>query len=206
MRKTLLEARRYGNVIIVTNAENGWVELTTQKFLPTLENEAGMAFVMGHEVAHAVLNHGAERMSQQLIAAGGLTALDYYINNRTDLDGQSAQIILAVLGLGAEVGVMLPFSRLHESEADEVGLMFMARAGYPPEESIEVWNRMEANSTGSAPPEFLSTHPSYDTRREHLSELMTKANRRYKRNADAINRNTRAPLWDQRTTERYSAR
>lgn len=150
--------------------------------LPVLENEAGMAFVMGHEVAHAVMKHGAERMSQQLVALGGLTALGLYIDNRTEIEPRQSQLILAVLGLGAQVGIMLPFSRLHESEADQVGLMFMARAGYPPQEAIAVWDRMEASSGGGLSIEFLSTHPSYDTRRENLRGLMTRANKRYEEN------------------------
>ncbi|MFT4975526.1 MAG: putative Zn-dependent protease [Myxococcota bacterium] len=150
--------------------------------LPVLENEAGMAFVMGHEVAHAVMKHGAERMSQQLVALGGLTALGLYIDNRTELEPRQSQLILAVLGLGAQVGIMLPFSRLHESEADQVGLMFMARAGYPPQEAIAVWDRMEASSGGGLSIEFLSTHPSYDTRRENLRGLMTRADKRYEAN------------------------
>jgi len=153
--------------------------------LPVLKNEAGMAFVMGHEVAHAVLQHGAERMSQQLVAVGGLAALGVFINNRTDMDAQQATLVLAVLGLGAQVGIMMPFSRMHESEADEVGLMFMARAGYPPQESVKLWNRME-QSSGGLDIEFLSTHPSYDTRRADLRSLMTRAEKKHAANADKL--------------------
>ena len=154
--------------------------------LPVLENEAGMAFVMGHEVAHAVLRHGAERMSQQLVAVGGLAALGLYINNRTEVEPDQAQLILAVLGLGAQFGILLPYSRLHESEADEVGLLFMARAGYPPQEAVKVWNRMEKDSGGGLSIEFLSTHPSYDTRRDNLQTWMPKANRKYEANRASL--------------------
>jgi predicted Zn-dependent protease len=149
--------------------------------LPVLRNDAGMAFVMGHEVAHAVLRHGSERMSQQIVALGGLAAVGLYVTNRTEVEDTQAAMILAVLGLGTQVGVMLPFSRMHESEADRVGLMFMARAGYPPEESLKVWNRMERES-GGLNIEFLSTHPSYDSRRSDLRALMTRANTRYDKN------------------------
>lgn len=163
--------------------------------LPVLENEAGMAFVMGHEVAHAVLRHGAERMSQQLAAVGGLTALNVYLNNRENADPQMNQIALAVLGLGAQVGLILPFSRLHESEADRVGMMYMAQAGYPPGQSVQVWNRMQ-QAGGGGSIEFLSTHPSYNTRRKNLNELMPKARKKYQNNRQKTqNRQPLEPIW-----------
>lgn len=163
--------------------------------LPVLRNDAGMAFVMGHEVAHAVLQHGAERMSQQIVAMGGLAAVGLYITNRTEVEDTQAAMILAVLGLGAQVGVMLPFSRMHESEADRVGLMFMARAGYPPEESIRLWNRMERQS-GGLNIAFLSTHPSYDSRRSDLRARMAQANNRYEKNRHKLSgRNPLETVW-----------
>lgn len=165
--------------------------------LPVLKNEAGMAFVMGHEVAHAVLQHGAERMSQQLVALGGLAAVGLYITNRTEVEDTQAALILATLGIGTQVGVLLPFSRKHESEADEVGMMFMARAGYPPEEAIRVWNRMERQAGDGFNLAFLSTHPSYDTRRDDLRALLNKANNRYERNSHKLNgRNTQETIWN----------
>ncbi|MEL6346343.1 MAG: M48 family metallopeptidase [Myxococcota bacterium] len=164
--------------------------------LPILENEAGMAFVMGHEVAHATLRHGAERMSQQLVTVGGLGALSLYLSNREAADPQMTTIVLSVLGLGAQVGVLLPYSRLHESEADRVGLMYMAKAGYPPQESIKVWNRMQKNSGGDNPLEFLSTHPSYQTRRQELNQRMGRANRLYENNRNRTNgRNVQQTIW-----------
>ena len=149
--------------------------------LPVLENEAGLAFVMGHEVAHATARHSAERMSQQLALVGGLAGLDLYLSGREGVSNQQRQLIMGALGHGAQVGVQLPFSRTHESEADTIGLMYMARAGYPPEESVEVWNRMEAQG-GARPPTFLSTHPSPAQRRENLQEWMPTARKKYARN------------------------
>lgn len=140
--------------------------------LPITKDEAGLATVMGHEVAHALLNHGAQRMSaaqvQQLGAVGVSVAAS----------GQSAetqQILQQAYGIGSEVGGMLPFSRKHETEADEVGLTLMAIAGYNPDKAVEFWQRMEANSGGGAPPEFLSTHPAGSTRISHIKELIPTA-------------------------------
>ena len=123
--------------------------------LPITKNEAGLAAVMGHEVAHALANHGQQRMSagqlQQLGAVAGNIAL---ANNP-----ENAQIFNTAYGLGTSVGVMLPFSRSHETEADHIGLILMAIAGYEPSVAAELWQRMQAQEQG-APPEFLSTHPS----------------------------------------------
>ncbi len=149
--------------------------------LPVVDNEAGMAFVMGHEVGHAVARHGAERLSQQLTLLGGLAGLALYIDAKSEMSDEKKAIVIAALGAGAEVGIMLPFSRKHESEADQLGLMYMAGAGYPPSESIEVWNRMEKATGGSKVPEFLSTHPSNQTRKEQLRDLMPQAKKRYER-------------------------
>ena len=150
--------------------------------LPVLENEAGMAFVTGHEVGHAVAHHGAERLTQQLTVLGGLAALYLYIDDRDQMDEDKRSMLLAALGLGAEVGVLLPFSRRHEKEADIIGMMYMARAGYPPEESLEVWNRMRKISGRSLLPTFLSTHPSHRKRKDNLRSWMRNAQKRYRRN------------------------
>jgi predicted Zn-dependent protease len=162
--------------------------------LPVLENEAGMAFVMGHEVGHATARHGAERMSQQLALLGGLVGLEVYLSNESELTPAQRAAILGAIGLGAEVGVMLPFSRSHESEADIIGLMYMSKAGYPPGESVKMWDRMAALG-GSKMPTFLSTHPSHDKRKENLREWMPKARKRYERNA--LNYDTLDTLWEQ---------
>ncbi len=160
--------------------------------LPVLDNEAGMAFVMGHEVGHAVARHGAERLSQQLTLLGGLAGLSLYIDQKSDLSTEKKALIVAALGAGAEVGIMLPFSRKHESEADQLGLMYMAGAGYPPGESIEVWNRMD-KVDGANMPEFLSTHPSHKTRKEQLRDLLPQAKKRYERNK--LSGNLTQPIW-----------
>ena len=140
--------------------------------LPITKNDAGLATVMGHEVSHALANHGAQRMSaaqlQQLGAVGVAVATG----------GQSAekqQMWQQYYGMGSQVGVMLPFSRGHETEADKIGLTLMAIAGYNPEESITFWSRMAAQSSGQAPPEFMSTHPSDATRIANLKALIPEA-------------------------------
>lgn len=161
--------------------------------LPVLDNESGMAFVMGHEVGHAVARHGAERLSQQLTLLGGLAGLTLYIDKKSEMSDEKKAIIIAALGAGAEVGVLLPFSRKHESEADQLGLMYMASAGYPPSESIEVWDRMDKIAGGSKLPEFLSTHPSNKTRKEDLRDLMPRAKKRYERNK--LSGNLTKSLW-----------
>lgn len=150
--------------------------------LPVLRNEAGMAFVMGHEVGHATAHHGAERLSQQFAVLGGLAGIYLYMDKKTELSDQQKGTILAALGVGATLGVILPFSRAHEKEADVIGLMYMARAGYPPEESIKLWNRMENETGGSSVPAFLSTHPSNEKRKANLKDWMGRANKRYERN------------------------
>jgi len=132
--------------------------------LPICQGETGMAVVMGHEVAHALADHGAQRMSasmvQQGIAVAGNIAID---------DPQKREIFNQAYGIGSAVGVMLPFSRSHETEADRIGLQIMAIAGYNPDEAAELWKRMKASSGGQAPPEFLSTHPSNETRISNLT-------------------------------------
>ncbi len=132
--------------------------------LPITQNEAGLAAVMGHEVAHALANHGQQRMSagqlQQLGAVAGNIALSGNAENQ--------QIFNTAYGLGSTVGVMLPFSRSHETEADHIGLILMAIAGYDPIVSAELWQRMQAQENGNTPPEFLSTHPSSTTRIQNI--------------------------------------
>lgn len=160
--------------------------------LPVLKNEAGMAFVMGHEVGHATARHGAERISQQLALVGGIVGLEVMLANSTNWNAEERGLVLGALGVGAEFGIMLPFSRMHETEADVIGLMYMSKAGYPPAESIKVWDRMAAAS-GPGLPSFLSTHPSHKKRQKNLQEWLPQARKRYQRNK--LDRDTLAPLW-----------
>ena len=134
--------------------------------LPIAQNEAGVAAIMGHEVAHALANHGQQRMSagmvQQAAAVAGTVAM-------SGKSAQQQQLFATAFGYGTQLGIMLPFSRSHETEADKIGLNLMAIAGYDPTEAAELWKRMKANSGGQAPPEILSTHPSNDTRITNLT-------------------------------------
>jgi len=138
-----------------------------------VENEDQLAFVLGHEVAHVTARHANQRLSQAMVVAGVGSGLGYAID---DLDPAERQIILAAYGVGATVGVALPYSRMHESEADVIGQIYMARAGYDPREAPQVWENM-AEVGGAQPPEFLSTHPSYDNRTERLEENVPRAER-----------------------------
>lgn len=139
--------------------------------MPICEDENGIAVVMGHEIAHAVAQHGNERMSQQLMIQLGGIALSEALNTQPQ---ETIDLALIAFGVGSKVGVELPFSRTHESEADELGIYFMAMAGYDPRGAPDFWKRMEANA-GSHPPEFLSTHPDPSNRIENLNRLMPKA-------------------------------
>ena len=147
--------------------------------LPVAENEAGLATVIGHEVAHAVARHGAQRVFQNQLVQTALAGASYSLS---DMDYGQRQTIMGLLGAGAQYGVMLPFGRDHESEADKMGLLYMARAGYDPRESIGFWERM-GNAAGSRqqPPEFMSTHPSHGTRIRDLQEFMPKAMEEYQK-------------------------
>lgn len=138
--------------------------------LPIAQNETGIAAIMGHEVAHALANHGQQRMSAAYIQQGLAVAGNVAIK-----DEQTRGIFNQSYGIGSNVLGMLPFSRSHESQADEIGLTLMAVAGYNPDEAAELWKRMKANSGGEAPPEFLSTHPSNDTRISNLQSWAPKA-------------------------------
>ena len=143
--------------------------------LPVTQTQAGLAVVMGHEIAHAIAEHGGERMSQQLLAQMGGMALATALQNRPE-DTQA--LWNTVFNVGTTVGVLLPFSRTQESEADQLGLVFMAMAGYDPNEALAFWQRMAAGS-GGAPLEFLSTHPSDETRINNLKKLIPEAMKYY---------------------------
>lgn len=139
--------------------------------LPVCQDENGIAVVMGHEIAHAVAQHGNERLSQQLAIQMGGIALSEALNTKKP---ETMYLAMLAFGVGAKVGVELPFSRTHEAEADELGLYFMAMAGYDPQTAPAFWERMEARST-SRPPKFLSTHPNPSDRIANLNHIMPKA-------------------------------
>lgn len=141
--------------------------------LPICQDETGIAVVMGHEVAHAIAEHGNERVSQGLLAQLGGMGLNLALEKEPQ---KTRELWQTAFGLGAQVGVLLPFSRTQESEADQLGLVFMAMAGYDPGAAVSFWERMAAKKSGGSPPEILSTHPSDATRianiRKHLPEAM----------------------------------
>lgn len=143
--------------------------------LPYTKDESGLAVVMGHEIAHAIARHGNERMSHQLGVQLGGMALSAAIQEKPE---QTQMLYLAAFGLGSQVGFMLPYSRLHETEADKMGLVFMAMAGYDPNAAVPFWERM-ADSSGQKPPEFLSTHPADQTRIQNLKAYMPEALKYY---------------------------
>jgi metalloendopeptidase OMA1, mitochondrial len=140
---------------------------------PMAKTEAGLAAVMGHEVVHALARHGAERMSQGQLTKVGLQVVGAAAG-ATGGGGTLGQAAMAALGVGAQVGVLLPFSRKHESEADYVGILLAADAGYDPREAVALWERM-GQMSGGAPSEFLSTHPSHETRITQLKRWMPEA-------------------------------
>lgn len=141
---------------------------------PMAKTEAGLAAVMGHEVVHALARHGAERMSQGQLTNATLQVVGAAAG-ASGGGGMLGQATMAALGAGAQVGVLLPFSRKHESEADYIGILLAADAGYDPRESIHLWERMEQLSGGKGPAEFLSTHPGHETRIEQLKKWMPEA-------------------------------
>lgn len=139
--------------------------------LPYTQNESGLAVVMGHEIAHAVAKHSNERMSQQLLAQYGAMLTDILLSNRSET---TRSVVNTVYGIGATVGVILPYSRKHEYEADRLGAIFMAMAGYDPNEAVLFWQRMAAsNSRGAI--DFLSTHPSDERRFAKLKQVVPEA-------------------------------
>lgn len=134
------------------------------------KNEAGLATIMGHEIGHALARHGGQRISQQLATNAALAGLA--VVGLSKMDNTKKSLALAALGAGATYGIILPFSRAHETEADEIGLKLMAKAGYDPNEAVQFWDRFSHASGGKAPPEFLSTHPGSQNRKEHLRSLI----------------------------------
>ena len=144
--------------------------------LPVTQNEVGLAVVLGHEIAHAVAKHSNERMSQQMVVQYGAILTDGLLSKKTEATRNTVNMLY---GLGAQYGFMLPYSRKHELEADQLGLIFLAMAGYDPNEAITFWQRMAASSKG-APIEFMSTHPSDENRIAKLKEQLPEALKYYK--------------------------
>lgn len=167
--------------LVQSNEANAWCMpggkvVVYTGLLPITQNEAALAMVLGHEISHAVLQHGNERMSQQLIAQGLGTGLSVALANKP---AATQQIFSQAYGIGAQVGVLLPFSRKQELEADRYGMIFGAMAGYNPREAIALWQRMEKASNGQTPPEFLSTHPSAGNRISQLEKYLPEALKYY---------------------------
>jgi len=144
--------------------------------LPITQDDTGLAVVMGHEISHAIAKHGNERMSQQLLAQLGAVGLSAALSSNP---GATSEIFMAAYGLGANVGILLPYSRVQESEADHIGLILMAKAGYDPREAVPFWKRMNEKG-GSRPPEFLSTHPAPETRIKDIEAEVPEAMKYYK--------------------------
>jgi predicted Zn-dependent protease len=140
--------------------------------MPICKDDAGMAAVMGHEVAHALANHGQQRMSAGVLQQAGAAGLSVATGNKSQ---ETQQLAMTAYGATTQFGGMLPFSRAHESEADMIGLTLMAIAGYNPEMAVAFWERMAAQSGGQAPPEFMSTHPSNAARIAKIKELIPQA-------------------------------
>jgi len=165
--------------------------------LPITQDETGLAVVLGHEVAHAVAKHANERMSQQVVAqygAAGVSALLSKSSSSVQTIGQT------VFGLGAQYGVLLPFNRTQELEADHLGLIFMGIAGYSPDAAIPFWQRM--SQQGSATPEFMSTHPSDQTRLNAIQQLLPEA-RKYYNSSQGNNTNTTTPAKNTNTSNQW---
>ena len=168
--------------LVEENVPNAWCMpggkvVVYSGILPFTKDETGLAVVMGHEIAHAVARHGNERMSQGLLVQFGGMALDVALQDKPE---ETKALFMQAYGVGAQVGVLLPYSRLHESEADKLGLVFMAMAGYDPHEAIKFWERM-AKAGGQKPPEILSTHPADETRIADLKAYLPEAMKYYKK-------------------------
>ena len=163
-------------VVIKSDVKNAFVMpngkiVVYRGIVPIARNEAGLAAIIGHEVAHVVAHHAAERMSQQLVAQTTLSVVDAAVAANSP---QYRSMAAAAMGLGAQYGVLLPYSRQHESEADRIGQIYMAKAGYDPAEAIAVWERMAASS-GKGGVEFMSTHPDSQTRQAQLRQWLPEA-------------------------------
>lgn len=168
--------------LVESNEVNAWCMpggkvVVYTGILPVTKDESGLAVVMGHEIAHAIADHGNERMSQGLLAQLGGLALSEALKKKPE---QTKSLWMTVFGVGVQYGALLPFSRTQESEADHLGLIFMSMAGYDPNNAVTFWTRMAAQSAGNAPPEILSTHPSDQTRIAQIKNELPEAMKYYK--------------------------
>ena len=161
--------------------------------LEIAQDDTGLAVVMGHEIAHAIAKHGSERMSQSLLVLAGGVALDQAMKD--DSSGRRTAFMTAY-GVGTTIGLMLPYSRTHENEADRLGLIFMAMAGYNPEAAVGFWERMAADKEGAQIPEFLSTHPAGETRIQNIKNNLYEAMPYYNRSMQESGQTSQQPAED----------
>ena len=183
-RSELLDGYKWEINLVQDDQVNAWAMpggkvVIYTGILPITQDETGLAVVMGHEIAHAIANHGSERMSHQLVQQAGGIGLSLALQEHP---AQTQEMWAAVYGYGSHYAVMLPYSRVHESEADHLGLIFMAMAGYNPQIAPIFWKRM-SQTGGSKPPEILSTHPSDETRIKDLNKWMPEALKYYNGNS-----------------------
>ena len=177
-----LEGYKWEFNLVQNNDANAWCMpggkvVVYTGLLPITQNEAALAMVIGHEIAHATLQHGNERMSQGLIQQLGGVALAVAVSNRP---AETQDLFMNAYGIGSQVGVLLPFSRKQELESDKYGMIWGAMAGYNPREAINLWKRMEKAANGQAPPEFLSTHPASGNRISQLEKNLPEALKYYR--------------------------
>lgn len=181
-QQNILEGYKWEYNLVDSKEVNAWCMpggkiVVYTGLLPITQNEAALAVVMGHEVTHALAKHGNERMSQGMLQQVGQVALSVALANKA---AETQNIFMTAYGVGTNLGLVLPFSRRDEYEADQFGLNFAAMAGYNPQEAIPLWERMEKAGGGNRPPEFLSTHPSEGNRIERLKKQMPEALKYYK--------------------------
>ncbi len=179
-KESVIEGYQWEFNTIANEAVNAWCMpggkvAVYSGLLPVTQNETALAIVVGHEIAHAVAKHGSERMSQAMMQQLGGVALQVALSQEPQ---QTRALFMQSYAIGSQVGAMLPWSRQQETEADKYGLLFAAMAGYNPQEAIPFWERM-SNAGGAKPPEFLSTHPSDETRISNLKKFMPEAMKYY---------------------------
>ncbi len=178
----VLEGYKWEFNLVNDKAANAWAMpggkiVVYTGLLPITQNEAALANVLGHEISHAIFQHGNERVSQGLAQQLGGAALSVALANKP---AATQNLFLNAYGVGSTVLGILPFSRKHELEADRYGMRWAAMAGYNPREAIALWQRMAKNSNGGAPPEFLSTHPAEENRIAQLQRYLPEALKYYK--------------------------